>query len=154
MKDSTKLNLSVGLFVLAGIASLTMLAYKVGNLGSYNVAGTYPLTANFSDIGRVGEKSPIRCAGVLIGHVTKITMDADRFQARVSMTMDSRYQFPKDTFANIQTAGVLGEQYIAFAPGGDSEMLKSGDEIRQTQSALILENMISKFMYNKAAADH
>lgn len=154
MKERTRLNVWVGLFVFAGIASLTILAFKVGNLGNYSVAGTYPLMAYFSDIGLVSEKSSIMCAGVLVGHVTKITMDKERFQARVSMSIDNRYQFPKDTFADIKTAGVLGGQYIAFAPGGDSEMLKSGDEVRHTQSALILENMISKFMYNKAGSSN
>lgn len=150
MKEHTQLNLWVSLFVISGFASLAMLAFKVGNLSSYNVSDTYQLQAYFSDIGRVKEKASIISAGVLVGRVTKITMDSDRYQARVLMSINSRYKFPKDTFANVQTAGVLGEQYIGLAPGGETEMLKGGEEIRKTQSALILEDMISKFMYSKA----
>ena len=153
MKDRTKLNLSVGLFAAAGIASLLMLAYKVGNLGSYNAPATYQLQAYFSDIGLIQKNAAIRSSGVLIGHVTTIAMDPDRYQARISMSIDSRYRFPRDTYANIRTDGVLGEQYIALAPGVETRMFKGGEEITKTQSAMVLENTISKIMYNKAASD-
>jgi phospholipid/cholesterol/gamma-HCH transport system substrate-binding protein len=87
---------------------------------------------------------------VLVGRVSDITLDTDRYEANVVMSLDKRYQFPKDTFANILTSGLLGEQYIGLLPGGDSEMLQNGDQIKKTQSAVILENLIGKFIYNKA----
>jgi phospholipid/cholesterol/gamma-HCH transport system substrate-binding protein len=95
-------------------------------------------------------KASIKSAGVLVGRVTEITLDTERYEAKVVMSLDKRYQFPKDTFANILTSGLLGEQYIGLMPGGDSEMLKNGEIIKKTQSATILEDLIGKFIYNKA----
>ncbi len=148
--ERTKLDLWVGLFVVAGIGALVMLAMKVGNLSTYNVAETYQIQAYFTNIGGLKPKASIRSAGVLVGRVTDISLDTERYQAKVSMSLDKRYQFPKDTFANILTSGLLGEQYIGLAPGGDSEMLKAGDQIKQTQSAMVLEDLIGKFIYSKA----
>jgi phospholipid/cholesterol/gamma-HCH transport system substrate-binding protein len=127
-----------------------MLAMKVGNLGTYNMSDTYQLHAYFSNIGGLKIKASIKSAGVLVGRVSDITLDTDRYEANVVMSLDKRYQFPKDTFANILTSGLLGEQYIGLLPGGDSEMLQNGDQIKKTQSAVILENLIGKFIYNKA----
>lgn len=148
--ERTKLDLWVGMFVVAGIAALVMLAMKVGNLSTYNVSETYQVQAYFSNIGGLKPKASIRSAGVLVGRVTEITLDTERYEAKVSMSLDKRYAFPKDTFANILTSGLLGEQYIGLAPGGDSEMLKAGDQIKKTQSAMVLEDLIGKFIYNKA----
>jgi phospholipid/cholesterol/gamma-HCH transport system substrate-binding protein len=149
--ERTTLDLWVGMFVVAGVAALVMLAMKVGNLGTYNVAESYQVHAYFSNIGGLKPKASIRSAGVLVGRVTSITLDTERYEANVVMSLDKRYQFPKDTFANILTSGLLGEQYIGLVPGGDTEMLKNGEQLKQTQSAMVLEDLIGKFMYNKAA---
>ena len=148
--ERTTLDFWVGLFVVAGISALVMLAMKVGNLGSYNMSDSYQLHAYFSNIGGLNPKAPIKSSGVLVGRVTDITLDTNRYEANVVMSMDKRYEFPKDTYASILTSGLLGEQYIGLNPGGDSVMLHNGDEIKQTQSALVLENLIGKFIYNKA----
>ena len=150
MMERTTLDLWVGTFVVAGIAALVMLAMKVGNLGTYNMSDTYQLHAYFSNIGGLKPKASIKSAGVLVGRVTGISLDTERYEANVVMSLDKRYQFPKDTFADILTSVLLGEQYIGLQPGGDSEMLKSGDQIRKTQSAVILEDLIGKFIFNKA----
>jgi phospholipid/cholesterol/gamma-HCH transport system substrate-binding protein len=149
MERST-LDLWVGMFVVAGIAALVVLAFKVGNLSTYNVSDTYQMQAYFTNIGGLKPQASIKSAGVLVGRVTGITLDTERYEAKVVMSVDSRYQFPKDTFANILTSGLLGEQYIGLVPGGDTEMLKGGEVIKKTQSAVVLEEMIGKFMYNKA----
>jgi phospholipid/cholesterol/gamma-HCH transport system substrate-binding protein len=149
--ERTTLDLWVGMFVVAGVAALVMLAMKVGNLSTYNVSETYQVHAYFSNVGGLKPKASIRSAGVLVGRVTSITLDTERYEANVVMNLDKRYQFPKDTFANILTSGLLGEQYIGLMPGGDSEMLKNGELVKQTQSAMVLEDLIGKFMYSKAA---
>ncbi len=148
--ERTTLDLWVGAFVVAGIVALVVLAFKVGNLSTYNVSETYQLQAYFSNIGGLKPKASIKSAGVLVGRVTAITLDTDRYEAKVTMSIDKRYQFPKDTYANILTSGLLGEQYIGLAPGGDSEMLKNGETIKHTQSAVVLEDLIGKFLYSKA----
>jgi phospholipid/cholesterol/gamma-HCH transport system substrate-binding protein len=148
--ERTKLDLWVGMFVVAGIAALVMLALKVGNLSTYNVSETYQIQAYFDNIGGLKPKASGRSAGVLVGRVTDISLDTELYKAKVTMSLDKRYVFPKDTFASIRTSGLLGEQYIGFAPGGDSEMLKAGDQIKNTQSAMVLEDLIGKFIYNKA----
>jgi phospholipid/cholesterol/gamma-HCH transport system substrate-binding protein len=148
--ERTTLDLWVGIFVVAGVAALVLLAFKVGNLSTYNVSDTYSLQANFSNIGGLKPQASIKSAGVLVGRVTGITLDNKQYEAHVVMSIDSRYAFPKDTIAKILTSGLLGEQYIGLDPGGDTAMLKGGDEIKQTQSAVVLEDMIGKFLYNKA----
>ncbi len=140
----------VGIFVVGGIAALVMLAMKVGNLGTYNVADTYQVHAYFSNIGGLKPKASIKSAGVLVGRVTEITLDTTRYEAKVVMNLDKRYQFPKDTFANILTSGLLGEQYIGLMPGGDDQMLTNGEQLKKTQSAMVLEDLIGKFLYSKA----
>ncbi|HEU0283032.1 MAG TPA: outer membrane lipid asymmetry maintenance protein MlaD [Gallionella sp.] len=146
----TTIDLWVGVFVVAGIAALVMLAMKVGNLGTYNVSEAYQVHAYFSNIGGLKPKASIKSAGVLVGRVTEITLDTTRYEAKVVMSLDKRYQFPKDTFANILTSGLLGEQYIGLMPGGDDQMLKNGDQLKKTQSAVVLEDLIGKFLYSKA----
>jgi phospholipid/cholesterol/gamma-HCH transport system substrate-binding protein len=148
--ERTVMDLWVGMFVVAGMAALVLLAFKVGNLSTYNVSDTYELQAYFSNIGGLKPQASIKSAGVLVGRVTGVTLDTERYEAKVTMSIDKRYQFPKDTFASILTSGLLGEQYIGLSPGGDDVMLKSGDEVKKTQSAVVLENLIGKFMYNKA----
>lgn len=148
--ERTTLDLWVGIFVVGGIAALVMLAMKVGNLGTYNMSESYQVHAYFSNIGGLKAKASIKSAGVLVGRVTDISLDTGRYEAKVTMSLDKRYQFPKDTFANILTSGLLGEQYIGLMPGGDDAMLKDGEELKQTQSAVVLEDLIGKFLYNKA----
>ncbi len=149
--ERTTLDLWVGAFVVAGIVALVVLALKVGNLSTYNVSETYQLQAYFNNIGGLKPKASIKSAGVLVGRVTNITLDTERYEAKVTMSIDKRYQFPKDTYANILTSGLLGEQYIGLSPGGDTEMLKNGETIKHTQSAVVLEDLIGKFLYSKAS---
>ena len=145
--ERTALDLWVGAFVLAGIAALVVLAMKVGNLSTYNVSDTYQLQAYFTNVGGLKPTASIRSAGVLVGRVTDIRLDTERYEARVTMSIDKRYQFPKDTFANIQTAGLLGENFIGLLPGAEEQMLKSGEVFKKTQSAMVLEDLIGQFIY-------
>lgn len=145
------LDLWVGLFVVAGLTAILVLAVKVGNLSTFRMSDSYTLTADFDNIGGLKARAPVKSAGVVVGRVTAITFDNASYRARVAMVIDKRYQFPKDTFAKILTAGLLGEQYIGLDPGGDETALKGGDKIAKTQSAVVLESLISSFMYNKAA---
>lgn len=148
--ERTTLDLWVGAFVVAGIAALVVLALKVGNLSTYNMSESYELQAHFTNVGGLKPTASVRSAGVLVGRVTGIVLDTERYEARVTMSIDKRYQFPKDTFANILTSGLLGEQYIGLMPGGDETMLRAGEEFKKTQSAIVLEEMIGKFLYNGA----
>jgi len=146
----TTLDLWVGAFVVAGIAALVVLALKVGNLSTYNVSETYQLSAYFTNVGGLKPTASVRSAGVLVGRVSSITLDTDRYEAKVTISVDKRYEFPKDTFANILTAGLLGEQYIGLIPGGDEEVLEDGGVFRKTQSAMVLEDLIGKFLFTQA----
>ena len=145
------LDLWVGFFVAIGFAAVLFLALRVGNLSSANFAETYQLTAKFDNIGGLKVRGPVKSAGVVVGRVADIRFDSQSYEALVTLTIDSRYQFPKDTFASILTAGLLGEQYIGLDAGGDEKMLKSGDMVSKTQSAVVLEKLISQFMFNKAS---
>ena len=145
------LDLWVGFFVALGCAAILFLALRVGNLSSANFAETYQLTAKFDNIGGLKVRGPVKSAGVVVGRVADIRFDTQTYEALVTMTIDSRYQFPKDTFASILTAGLLGEQYIGLDAGGDEKMLKSCDTFSKTQSAVVLEKLISQFMFNKAS---
>ncbi len=147
--ERTTLDLWVGAFVVAGLAALVLLAMKVGNLSTYNVSDTYPLKAYFNNVGGLKPTASVRSAGVLVGRVRDIRLDTERYQALVTMDIDKRYEFPKDTFANIQTAGLLGENFIGLQPGGDDQMLKNGDTFKKTQSAMILEDLVGQFLYGK-----
>lgn len=149
MERST-LDLWVGAFVVAGIAALVVLALKVGNLSTYNVSKTYQVQAYFTNVGGLKTTASVRSAGVLVGRVSEIVLDRDRYEARVTMTIDERYQFPTDTFANIQTSGLLGENFIGLLPGAEDQMLKSGGVFKKTQSAMVLEDLIGQFIYGKA----
>ena len=145
------LDLWVGFFVLLGIAALMFLALKVGNLSSAHMAETYVLEAKFDNIGGLKVRGPVKSAGVVVGRIADIKFDAGTYEAVVLMPIDGRYQFPKDTFASILTAGLLGEQYVGLDAGGEEKMLKAGDRIVKTQSAVVLEKLISQFLFSKAA---
>ena len=145
------LDLWVGFFVVIGFAALLFLALRVGNLSSANFAETYQLQAKFGNIGGLKVRGPVKSAGVVVGRVTDIRFDPQSYEALVTLSIDSRYRFPKDTFVSILTAGLLGEQYIGLDAGGDEKMLKPGDVVAKTQSAVVLEKLISQFMFNKAS---
>lgn len=149
--NRTILDLWVGIFVAIGIASLMFLALKVGNLSSAHLSETYTLQAKFDNIGGLKVRGPVKSAGVVVGRVVDIRFDPTTYEAVVSMNIDGRYVFPRDTFAAIYTAGLLGEQYVGFDVGGDEAMLKPGDTISKTQSAVVLEKLISQFLFSKAS---
>ncbi|TXF12848.1 outer membrane lipid asymmetry maintenance protein MlaD [Pelomicrobium methylotrophicum] len=141
----------VGLFVLAGMVALLILALKVGNASTLFGGDTYRLVAEFDNVGGLKVRAPVRSAGVLVGRVESITFDTQRYVAQVTLAIDKRYRFPKDTAASILTSGLLGEQYIGLEAGGDEQMLADGDTIKLTQSAVVLEKVIGQFLYGKAA---
>ena len=149
--ERSMLDLWVGLFVVAGIAALVVLAFKVGNMSSMGGGETYEISANFDNIGGLKPRAPIKSAGVVVGRVTAISFNNERFTAKVTMSVEQKYKFPKDSTASILTSGLLGEQYIGLEGGGDDQMLKPGDNIRLTQSAVVLEKLISQFLFDKAA---
>ena len=141
----------VGVFVAAGFAGLLFLALKVGNMASFSLDRTYDVQAKFANIGGLKPRAAIKSAGVVVGRVSGIQFDNQSYEAIVTFTLDSRYQFPKDTSAKILTSGLLGEQYIGLEAGGDSDMLKDGETVKLTQSAVVLEKLIGQFLYSKAA---
>jgi phospholipid/cholesterol/gamma-HCH transport system substrate-binding protein len=145
------LDLWVGFFVAIGFAAVLFLALRVGNVSSANFSETYRLAAKFDNIGGLKVRGPVKSAGVVVGRVTEIHFDAQTYEALVTMTLDARYRFPKDTFASILTAGLLGEQYIGLDAGGDEKMLQAGESFAKTQSAVVLEKLIGQFMFNKAS---
>ena len=147
------LDLWVGIFVAIGLGSLLFLALKVGNLSSASGGETYRLEAKFDNIGGLKVRAPVKTAGVVVGRVAEIRFDPENYLAVVDMRMDGRYHFPRDTFATINTSGLLGEQYVGFEVGGDTEMLADGGVIKKTQSAVVIEKLISQFMFNKASED-
>ncbi|NTV11360.1 MAG: outer membrane lipid asymmetry maintenance protein MlaD [Zoogloea sp.] len=147
----TTLDLWVGVFVAIGIAALLFLSLKVGSISGAGVTDPYTLKARFDNIGGLKVRAPVKTAGVTVGRVAEIRYDSESFLAEVTLSVDGRYKFPKDTFANILTSGLLGEQYIGLEPGGDEQMLKPGDTISKTQSAVVLEKLISQFLFNKAS---
>jgi len=144
------LDLWVGIFVMAGLGALVILALKVGNLGSFSAPETYTVYAEFENIGGLKARSPVRSAGVVVGRVNGIEFDTQTYKARVRLDVESRYPFSKDTSASILTAGLLGEQYVGLETGAESEMLKNQDKITLTQSAVVLEKLIGQFIYGKA----
>ena len=151
--ERAKLDIWVGIFVILGIAAMFGLATKVGNLTSNSIKETYQVFANFENIGGLKPRAAVKAAGVVVGRVDSIVFDTEAYHAVVKIKVDTRYIFPKDTFANIYTAGLLGEQYIGLEAGGDLENLENGDLITQTQDAVVLEKLISQFLYSKAAEE-
>jgi len=141
----------VGLFVLLGILALVFLALKAANLASFGQRDGYTLQARFDNIGGLKVRAPVRSAGVVVGRVTSIKLDPKTFQGLVTMEIDKGLQFPRDTSAKILTAGLLGDQYVGLEAGGEDKNLAPGDTITQTQSAVVLENLIGQFLFDKAA---
>ena len=141
----------VGLFVLLGIAGLLFLALKAANLGSFSSSDTYTLTARFDNIGGLKVRAPVRSAGVTVGRVTSISLDPKTYQGVVRMDVQRAVQFPSDSSARILTSGLLGDQYVGLEAGAEEKNFAPGDTIKQTQSAVVLESLISQFLFNKAA---
>ena len=147
----SKNDIWVGLFVLLGAAALLFLALQSANLLTLNFQTGYAVTAKFDNIGGLKPKAAVKSAGVVVGRVDSITFDDKTFQARVALSMDPRYAFPKDSSLKILTSGLLGEQYVGIEAGAEAKNLVAGDTISATQSAVVLENLISQFLYSKAA---
>jgi phospholipid/cholesterol/gamma-HCH transport system substrate-binding protein len=141
----------VGLFVLLGIAALAFVALKAANLGNFSNGEAYVLQARFDNIGSLKARAPVRSAGVVVGRVTSIKLDPKTYQGVVTLNINSGVEFPKDSSAKILTAGLLGDQYIGIEPGADDKNFVAGDVIKQTQSAVVLENLIGQFLFSKAA---
>ena len=141
----------VGLFVVLGVLGLLFLALKAANLGSFGGGAAYQVQARFDNIGGLKVRAPVRSAGVTVGRVSSISLDGKTFQGVVTLDIDKGFVFPKDSSAKILTAGLLGDQYIGIEPGGDEKNLAAGDVIKQTQSAVVLENLIGQFLFNKTA---
>ena len=149
--NTRTVEIGVGLFVACGMAALFMLAMQVSNMSNIGRGESYIITAAFQNIGGLKVRAPVKSAGVVVGRVDDIQFDTQRYVARVTMKIDKRYRFPKDTSVSILTSGLLGEQYVGLEAGGDSAMLKDGDVAKITQSAVVLEKLIGQFLYNKAA---
>ncbi|MBZ2206374.1 outer membrane lipid asymmetry maintenance protein MlaD [Massilia soli] len=141
----------VGLFVILGLAALVFLALKAGNMSTISFEKTYAVNAKFDNIGGLKPQAPVKSAGVVVGRVGGIQFDDKTYQALVTLELESGYKFPKDSSLKILTAGLLGEQYIGIEPGGDLNNLANGDRILRTQSATVLEDLINRFIYSKAA---
>jgi len=148
--ERTSIDLWFGAFVTAGFVALLVLALKVGNLGAERASQVYRIEARFDNIGGLKVRGPVRSAGVLVGRVENIRFDNDKFQALVTLALDSRYAWPKDTSASILTSGLLGETYVGLEAGGEDQKLKAGDRIAITQSAVVLEKLIGQFLFSKA----
>jgi len=154
MKQTKTTEMLVGLFVAAGIAAIFVLAMQVSNLSSFTEDGTYTLTARFDNIGGLKVRSAVKASGVVVGRVAKVDFDNYRQVAVVTLRINQQYdQFTDDTAAGIYTAGLLGEQYIGLETGGSDEYLVNGSEIDEglTQSAIVLEKLIGKFLMDKAS---
>ena len=148
------IELSVGIFVGIGLAALFMLAMQASNLSSFTSDGSYQVTARFDNIGGLKVKSAVKVSGVKVGQVAEIDYDSETFEAVVKMNIDDSYdKFPRDTIASIFTSGLLGEQYIGLEPGGDDKLLENQSEIRHTQSAMVLEQLIGQFLFSKSNED-
>jgi phospholipid/cholesterol/gamma-HCH transport system substrate-binding protein len=149
MNRST-IDLWVGALVAMGLAALLFLALKVGNLASFSTSEVYQVQAKFANIGGLKVRAPVKSAGVVVGRVSEVRFDNESYEAVVTLNIEGSFRFPRDTAAKILTSGLLGEQYVGLEAGGDAAMFKSGDRVKLTQSAVVLENLISQFMFSKA----
>lgn len=138
----------VGLFLLIGLVALAFLALRAGNLSSFSFAPTYTVQASFDNLGGLKVRAPVKSSGVVVGRVSNISFDNNQFRAVVSLDLEENFVFPDDSSASILTSGLLGEQYIGLTPGGSDDNLSHDGTILYTQSAVVLEELISKFLYN------
>jgi len=151
MKRAT-IDLWVGIFVTMGFAAIVFLALKVGNLATLETRPSYRIDAGFDNIGGLKLRAPVKAAGVIVGRVEAVRLDPKTYEAVVTLRMDNGYQFSKDTIASILTSGLLGEVYIGLEMGGDPAMIPDGGRIAKTQSAVVLEKLISQFLFDKATS--
>lgn|SRR5512134_156603 len=151
MMTRRALDIWVGFFLVLGLGATMFLALKVASSATFAAGNGYVIKAKFDNIGGLKARAPVKSAGVVVGRVSDIRFDNESFEALVTMTVGREFQFPKDTSAKILTSGLLGEQYVSLAAGGDTANLKDGDTVKITQSALVLENLIGQFLYSKAA---
>ncbi len=152
--DSRKIQISVGFFVTAAIISMITLGLKASNLNQYAGQESYEVTASFNNIGGLKVRSAVKVGGVVVGRVEKIDLDLETLTPKVTMHINTKFnRFSSETSAAILTAGLLGEQYISLTPGGDDEIIQSGDEIYDTQSAVILEDLIGQFLFSKDSGE-
>ena len=151
MKRSGSVDFVTGLFVLLGLGAMFWLTVETSNYKAYKTTAGFTVTARFSNIGSLKVRAPVTMAGVTVGRVVRIDFDKQRYQALVTMRINPDFDnLPADTSASIQTSGLLGEKYIGLEPGADIEFLKDGSEISFTQSAIVLETLVSKYLFNKA----
>ncbi len=151
MVKTRTLEIAVGAFMVTGFVALFFLAMHVSNLSQFTTGEGYRIQALFDNVGSLKVRSPVSMAGVRVGRVESIAYDQQRFQAIVTLMIDEQFnEIPADTFANIFTAGLLGEKYIGLDPGGSLDVLVDGDQIEHTQSALVLEQMIGRFLLSRA----
>ena len=151
MQKNRSLEIMVGFFIVLGFAAALFMALQAAHLGSFSCGHkTYAVTADFDNIGGLKARAAVKSAGVVVGRVRSVVFDPETFQARVTMDMDAQYPFPDDSSAKILTSGLLGEQYVGIEAGADDKNLEEGSVIRRTQSAVVLENLISQFLYSKA----
>src|SRR5690625_6686487 len=148
--SQSKTALWVGVFVFIGLVALAFLGLRAGNLSSFSFAPTYCVHAAFDNIGELKVRAPVKSSGVVVGRVAELSFDNQDFHAVATLEPESRYQFPEDSSASILTSGLLGEQYIGLTPGGSDENLHNDSTIMYTQSAVVVEELISKFLYNMA----
>lgn len=149
MRQSRAVEIAVGVFVALGLAGLLMLALQAANIGAYLDDEAYRVEASFSSVAGLRERAPVTVAGVRVGRVAEIGFDQQNFEAVVTLRIDARYQLPEDTLASVYTAGLLGEKYISLAPGGAETNLGDGDKIQLTQPAVVLEELIGQFIFNR-----
>jgi len=149
--ERAKIDIWVGVFVVLGFAALLALALKVGNLSTSSIGETYAVQAYFDNVGGLKARAPVKSAGVVVGRVDSIGFDDEKKEALVTLHIDTRYHFDTETNASILTSGLLGEQYVGLEAGGEEKMLKNGDKIKLTQGAVVLEKLISQFLYSKAS---
>jgi phospholipid/cholesterol/gamma-HCH transport system substrate-binding protein len=149
--EKRSVEILVGVFVLLGLLGVVFLALKAANLGSFSTGDTYTLYAKFDNIGGLKVRGPVRSAGVTVGRIASIKLDPKTYQGVVRLDVDKQVQFPADSSARILTSGLLGDQYIGIEAGGDDKMFQANDTIKQTQSAVVLESLISQFLFSKAA---
>ncbi|MCB1671777.1 MAG: outer membrane lipid asymmetry maintenance protein MlaD [Gammaproteobacteria bacterium] len=145
------LDLWVGLFIVVGVAAIVFLSLRVANQTTLRANETYSVTAEFDNIGGLKVRAPVRSAGVTVGRIADIYLDTTTFKAVVKLEIEEQFPFSSDTSASILTAGLLGEQYVSLQAGVDTETLSDGDDIWLTSSAMVLENLISNFMFNAAS---
>jgi phospholipid/cholesterol/gamma-HCH transport system substrate-binding protein len=141
----------VGIFVAIGIVATVFISLRVANLASSTSGTTYQISAEFSNIGGLKVRAPVKSAGVVVGRVSNIHLDTANYMAVVTMDLEQQYAFSKDTSASILTSGLLGEQYVGLEIGGEEQPLENNDKIMLTSSAMVLESLIGEFMFNKAS---